>query len=176
MSELDLLGAGERAQVLHGWNDTAADFPAGATLHGLIEAQARPTPDAVAVHVRGRDRRPTRELDARANRVAHRLRAAGVGPAALVAVCAERSAELVVALLGVLKAGAAYLPLDPDYPADRLAFMLADAAAPVVLVQARLPTCCRAPTPRCSSSTTRRPGPTQPAPARRRRRPATPRT
>ncbi|GAB3938138.1 hypothetical protein GCM10027614_17630 [Micromonospora vulcania] len=78
------------------------------------------------------------ELNAAANRVAHRLRAAGVGPETLVGVCAERSVELVAGLLGVLKAGGAYLPLDPEYPADRLAFMVTDAAAPVVLVQEHL--------------------------------------
>ncbi|MEU6999205.1 amino acid adenylation domain-containing protein [Nonomuraea sp. NPDC046570] len=117
------------------WNDTAADFPDGRTLHSLVEEQVARTPDAVAVTFEG-ESLTYRELDERANRVARRL--AGLGAGGLVAICAERSAELVVGLLGILKAGAAYVPLDPEYPADRLAFMLADAAAPVVLTQTRL--------------------------------------
>ncbi|MFF5232190.1 amino acid adenylation domain-containing protein [Dactylosporangium sp. NPDC000521] len=138
VSTVDLLEADERDQVLHRWNDTAADFPADATLPGLIAAQAARTPDAVAVQFQ--DRRLTyRELEAAADRVARRLRVEGAGPGGLVAVSAERSTDLVVGLLGVLKAGAAYVPLDPDYPADRLAFMLADADAPVLLTQSRLP-------------------------------------
>ena len=107
------------------------------TLHGLVEAQAARSPDAVAVAFEGA-RLTYRELNARADAVAYRLCGLGVGPETLVAVCAERSLELPVALLGVLKAGAAYLPLDPEYPADRLAFMLEDAAAPVVLAQESL--------------------------------------
>jgi amino acid adenylation domain-containing protein len=137
LSTVDLLEPAEREQVLRGWNDTAADFPADATLPALIAAQAARTPDAAAVQFQ--DQRLTyRELEAAADRVARRLRAEGAGPGTLVAVSAERSTELVVGLLGVLKSGAAYVPLDPDYPADRLAFMLADAGAPVLLTQSRL--------------------------------------
>ncbi|MER5337801.1 amino acid adenylation domain-containing protein [Micromonospora sp. NPDC002717] len=136
ISALDLLPADER-DLLAGWNDTAADFPEAQTLHGPIEERATRTPDAVAVTFEGRSVTYA-ELNAAANRVAHRLRAAGVGPESLVGVCAERSVELVAGLLGVLKAGGAYLPLDPEYPADRLAFMVTDAAAPVVLVQEHL--------------------------------------
>ncbi|SCG49819.1 non-ribosomal peptide synthetase/MFS transporter [Micromonospora halophytica] len=136
VSALDLLAPDER-ELLAAWNDTAAEFPATQTLHGPIEERAAATPDAVAVTID--DRSATyAELNAAANRVAHRLRAAGVGPETLVGVCAERSVELVAGLLGVLKAGGAYLPLDPEYPADRLAFMVDDAAAPVVLVQRHL--------------------------------------
>ncbi|WP_229402064.1 non-ribosomal peptide synthetase/MFS transporter [Micromonospora okii] len=136
ISALDLLAPDERA-LLAGWNDTAADFPAGETLHGPIEERAAATPDAVALTFEGRGVTYA-ELNAAANRVAHRLRAAGVGPETLVGVCAERSVELVAGLLGVLKAGGAYLPLDPEYPADRLSFMVTDAAAPVVLTQEHL--------------------------------------
>ncbi|MGN9806188.1 amino acid adenylation domain-containing protein [Micromonospora sp. L32] len=136
VAALDLLPPAERA-LLASWNDTAADFPATQTLHGPIEERAARTPDAVAVTIEGRSTTYA-ELNAAANRVAHRLRAAGVGPETLVGVCAERSVELVTGLLGVLKAGGAYLPLDPEYPADRLAFMVDDAAAPVVLVQEHL--------------------------------------
>ncbi|MET8910070.1 amino acid adenylation domain-containing protein [Micromonospora sp. NPDC004551] len=136
VSRLELLPADERA-LLAGWNDTAADFPREQTLHGPIEERAAATPDAVAVTIEGRSLTYA-ELNAAANRIAHRLRAAGVGPETLVGVCAERSVELVAGLLGVLKAGGAYLPLDPEYPADRLAFMVTDADAPVVLVQEHL--------------------------------------
>ncbi|MEH0844049.1 amino acid adenylation domain-containing protein [Micromonospora sp. CPCC 205711] len=136
VSALDLLPADER-ELLAAWNDTAADFPTAQTLHGPIEQRAARTPDAVAVTIDGRSATYA-ELNAAANRIAHRLRVAGVGPETLVGVCAERSVELVAGLLGVLKAGGAYLPLDPEYPADRLAFMVEDAAAPVVLVQERL--------------------------------------
>ncbi|MFB9443510.1 amino acid adenylation domain-containing protein [Dactylosporangium vinaceum] len=114
----------------------AVDVP-DATLAGLLAAQVHRTPDAPAVTFEGRSWTYA-ELDTAAGRVAGRLRRLGVGPGSLVAVCAERSHELVAALLGVLKAGAAYVPLDPEYPADRLAFMLTDAAAPVVLTQGHL--------------------------------------
>ncbi|MET9300169.1 amino acid adenylation domain-containing protein [Micromonospora aurantiaca] len=136
VSRLPLLPVAER-DLLAAWNDTTADFPRAETLHGPIEERAAATPDAVAVTIDGHSRTYA-ELNAQANRVAHRLRAAGVGPETLVGVCAERSVELVAGLLGVLKAGGAYLPLDPEYPADRLAFMVGDADAPVVLVQSHL--------------------------------------
>ncbi|MFG1871602.1 non-ribosomal peptide synthetase/MFS transporter [Micromonospora arborensis] len=136
VSALDLLAPAER-ELLAGWNDTDHDFPRQQTLHAPIEERAAHTPDAVALRFAGRSVTYA-ELNAAANRVAHRLRACGVGPETLVGVCAERSVELVAGLLGVLKAGGAYLPLDPEYPADRLAFMVTDAAAPVVLVQAHL--------------------------------------
>ncbi|HEY7485632.1 MAG TPA: amino acid adenylation domain-containing protein [Streptosporangiaceae bacterium] len=142
LAELDLLTERERRLVLDDWNDTAAALQdAAATLHGLIETQAARTPDAVAVRFEGTSQSYA-ELNAAANRVAHVLRAHGVGSGTLVAVCAERSPELMAGLLGVLKAGGAYLPLDPDYPPDRLAFMLTDAfaddPAPVLLTQRAL--------------------------------------
>ncbi|MER7892982.1 amino acid adenylation domain-containing protein [Micromonospora sp. NPDC094482] len=136
ISALGLLAPAER-ELLAAWNDTAADFPRTETLHGSIEERAARTPDAVALRFEGRSVTYA-ELNSAANRIAHRLRAAGVGPETLVGVCAERSVELVAGLLGVLKAGGAYLPLDPEYPADRLAFMLTDADAPVVLIQEHL--------------------------------------
>ncbi|HZI20311.1 MAG TPA: non-ribosomal peptide synthase/polyketide synthase [Pyrinomonadaceae bacterium] len=137
VSELELLSGAERHSLLVGWNDTAASYPAGATLHGLFEAQAARTPGAAALVAEG-VQLSYRELDERADCLARRLRRLGVGPDSLVGVLAERSAEMVVGLLGVLKAGGAYLPLDPDYPADRLAYMLEDAAAGVLLAQERL--------------------------------------
>ncbi|MET8846329.1 amino acid adenylation domain-containing protein [Amycolatopsis sp. NPDC004625] len=135
LSDLDILGD-QRDLVVNRWNDTAGEVPPG-TLHSLVEAQVARTPDAPALTFRG-ESLTYRELDDRANRLAHRLRELRVGPGTLVGVFAQRSFELVIALFGVLKAGGAYVPLDPEYPADRLAFMLEDAAAPVVLTQAAL--------------------------------------
>ncbi|HLH25147.1 MAG TPA: amino acid adenylation domain-containing protein [Chloroflexota bacterium] len=134
---LPLLSDAERQQLLVEWNATAAPYPRDVCLHDLVEQQVARTPDAVAVAFEG-EGVSYRELDARANRLAHYLQRQGVGPDVLVGLCLERSVEMVVALLGVLKAGGAYLPLDPTYPHDRLAFMLDEAAPPVVLTQARL--------------------------------------
>ncbi|HVH13031.1 MAG TPA: amino acid adenylation domain-containing protein, partial [Longimicrobium sp.] len=122
---------------IHPWNDTARDYPGGACVHELVEAQARRTPDAVAVSCG--DRHLTYgELDARANQAAHLLRRHGVGPDVLVGVYMERSLALIVGMLGVLKAGGAYVPLDLAYPAERLAFMAADAGVRVIITQERL--------------------------------------
>jgi amino acid adenylation domain-containing protein len=107
-------------------------------LHEVFEERARATPDAVAV-VSGEVRVTYRELNATANRIAHRLRSAGVGPGVRVGICAERGAGLIAAVLGVLKAGGAYVPLDPSYPAERVAFMLADAQPSVVLTDGAEP-------------------------------------
>ncbi|MFL6127650.1 MAG: amino acid adenylation domain-containing protein, partial [Mycobacteriales bacterium] len=136
VGELALLDGGERDRVLVEWA-TGPAGPVGGTLPELVAEQVRRTPGAVAV-VDERRRLTYRELDAAANRVAHRLAAAGAGVESVVAVCAERGVDLVVALLGVLRSGAAYLPLDPDYPADRLSFMLADSGAAALLSQHRL--------------------------------------
>jgi amino acid adenylation domain-containing protein len=134
VADAEILDAAEHAELISAFNDTASGYPEEMTLHGLVEAQAARTPGAVAVTFEGAAL-SYRELNARADAVAYRLCELGAGPETLVAVCAERSSELPVALLGVLKSGAAYLPLDPEYPPDRLAFMLADAATPVVLTQ-----------------------------------------
>ncbi|WP_437589100.1 non-ribosomal peptide synthase/polyketide synthase [Sorangium sp. So ce1000] len=134
VGELSLLGELESRRVVTAWNATERAYPRERHVHELFEAQAARTPDAVAV-IFGERRLSYRELNARANRVAHALRKRGVGPDVLVAIAAERSVELVVGLLGILKAGGAYVPIDPDYPADRIAYMLEDAAAPVLLSQ-----------------------------------------
>ena len=133
LAELPLLDPGERHQLLAEWSDTAA-FPAHrpACLHELFEAQARRTPDAVAL-VDGAREILYRELDLEAERLAARLRARGAGPEAIVGVWLDRTAGLVAALLGILKAGAAYLPLDPRQPRPRLAAALAGARAALVL-------------------------------------------
>jgi non-ribosomal peptide synthetase component F len=111
----------ERRRVLEDWNDTARDVP-GVTVLGLFEAQAGRTPDAPAV-VHGGVTVSYAELNARANRLARYLVGLGAGPERLVAVVMPRSAEMVVAVLAVLKAGAAYVPVDPGYPGDRIGFM-----------------------------------------------------
>jgi amino acid adenylation domain-containing protein len=137
LAQLPLLSPAERHQVVREWNATATPYPERACLHELFAAQAERTPDAVAVSWEGGEL-SYRDLDRRANQLAHRLRRMGVGLETLVAVAIERSPELLVALVGVLKAGGAYLPLDPSYPRERLAFLMADARAPVLLAQERL--------------------------------------
>jgi amino acid adenylation domain-containing protein len=139
LSMLPLLTEQERHQMLVEWNDTRTDYPTDCCLHELFDAQAERTPDAIAVVFE--DQQLTyRELNRRANQLAHYLRRLGVGPDVLVGICVERSLEMVVGLLGVLKAGGAYVPLDPAYPRERLAFMLEDAKVSVLLTQQRLVT------------------------------------
>ncbi|HEX8351781.1 MAG TPA: amino acid adenylation domain-containing protein [Pyrinomonadaceae bacterium] len=137
VSDLPLLTAGERRQLLVEWNDTARVYPAEKCLHQLCEEQAARTPGAAAV-IFEREELTYAKLNARANRLARRLRALGVGADTRVGVMMERSTELVVALLAVLKAGGAYVPLDPSYPRERLSFMLEDADCHVLLTQRRL--------------------------------------
>jgi len=134
--QVPLLGANER-RLVDAWNDSTQDFPEGRCAHRLVEDQARRTPGAVAVECRGQ-RLTYGDLDRRANQLAHYLGTLGVGPESRVGVALGRSLELPVALLGVLKAGAAYVPLDPDYPEERLAYIAQDAEAEVVLSLERL--------------------------------------
>ncbi|MFE6868131.1 amino acid adenylation domain-containing protein [Kitasatospora sp. NPDC057692] len=138
LSTLDDLPEAERAFEVERFNDTAAARPA-TTLTALVAEQIARTPDAVAVAFEDGAALTYRQLDAAADRIAVRLAAEGVGPGSLVAISAERSPELVAGLLGVLRTGAGYTPLEPGYPAERLAFLLADSAAPVLLTQRRLP-------------------------------------
>ncbi|HEU0300275.1 MAG TPA: condensation domain-containing protein, partial [Longimicrobium sp.] len=130
VEDLPLLPEAERRQVLEEWNATEAAYPADTCIHELFEAQAERTPDAAAV-VFEEQQLTYRELNERANRLAHHLRRLGIGPEVRVGVCLERTHEMVVSLLGVLKAGGAYVPLDPGYPAERLAFTLADSGVAV---------------------------------------------
>jgi amino acid adenylation domain-containing protein len=132
IGELEMLTDGER-DAFAAWNATAMACP-GVCVHQLIEAQARTRPDRVALRM-GAAQLTYAELDTRADRLAHALRSRGVGADDLVGVCLERSPEMVVALLAVLKAGAAYVPMDPDFPRQRLAFMLEDAGIGVVVTQ-----------------------------------------
>ncbi|HEY4576054.1 MAG TPA: amino acid adenylation domain-containing protein, partial [Thermoanaerobaculia bacterium] len=148
LSELPLLTAPERQELLADWGVKAA-HPAEDALHRLFAKQARLQPAAVAVTIAGMgERRLTYgELDRRANRLAHRLRALGVGPEVPVPLCVERSLDLVVGILGILKAGGGYVPVDPSYPAERIDWILTDSqsgvASPVLVTQtglaARLP-------------------------------------
>jgi len=144
ISQLPLLTEAERQRILVGWNDTGAPFPRDKCVHELFEAQAAKSPDAIAV-IFEEEEISYGELNARANRLAHRLRKLGVGPEVLVGLLNERSVEMIVGLLAILKAGGAYVPLDPEYPIDRLAFMAEDAGIKVLLchgaTRERLPEC-----------------------------------
>jgi len=137
IGQLPMLTEGEREQLLARWNDTAAEFPQGECVHQLFEEQVRQTPDALAV-ADGRKRWSYAELNGRADSLAAELRKLGVGPDICVGVCLERSVEMVAAKLAVWKAGGAYAPLDPSYPAERLKFMFADSKMPVLLTQTSL--------------------------------------
>ncbi|HYH81956.1 MAG TPA: amino acid adenylation domain-containing protein, partial [Longimicrobium sp.] len=137
VGRLALLSEAERLQVVEGWNDTGAAYPSETTIHALFEAQVARTPDAVAVVSEG-DSLTYAALNARSNQLAHHLRTLGAGPDARVALCMERGLGMMMGLLGVLKAGAAYVPLDPSYPEDRLRYMLEDSAPMVLLTQAAL--------------------------------------
>ena len=137
VSDLPLLTEGERQQLLLNWNDTTVDCPKDLCIHQLFEAQVERTPDAIAVVLE--DRQLTYdELNRQANQLANHLRLLGVGPEVPVAICLKHSVEMVVGLLGILKAGGVYVPLDPAYPKERLAFMLEDAKVPVILTQGAL--------------------------------------
>ena len=137
ISEIPLLSEQERDRMLVEWNDTEVVYPPGAFIHVMFEDQARRTPDAAAVVFEG-GCLSYDQLNKRANQLASYLRAKGVGSEAIVGICLDRSLNMVVGLLGILKAGAAYMPLNPDHPNERLAFMLRDAQAPVLLTERRL--------------------------------------
>ncbi len=133
LDELEMLSEEERAQLV-AWNDTATEYPRAHCVHELFEAQVERTPDAVAVSF-GEVRVTYRELNTRANQLARHLRLRGVGPEVSVGIMLERSIEMVVGMLGILKAGGVYVPLDPTYPKQRLAFMLEDTSARVLLTR-----------------------------------------
>jgi amino acid adenylation domain-containing protein len=132
IADLPLLTESERRLMLHDWNANALPYRREQCIHSLFEMQARYTPDATALIV-GAERLSYAELDRRASALAQVLRAQGAGPEVPVAVCSDRSAALIVALLAILKAGSYYVPLDPAYPAERLQFMLDDTEAPLLL-------------------------------------------
>ena len=134
---LPMLADEERHFLVKECNATAIDYPRAHTLHALFEEQVARTPEATAVVFEGA-RLSYRELNERANRLAHGLRALGVGPEVLVGICLHRSLDLIVALLGVLKSEGAYVPLDPTYPEERLRMMLDDSSAPVLLTEGKI--------------------------------------
>jgi amino acid adenylation domain-containing protein len=137
LKELPLLTEAEKHQLLIEWNKTWAEYPQDQCIHQLFEAQVERTPDAVAVVFE--DKQLTyRQLNQQANQLAHYLQKLGVGSEVLVGICLERSLEMVVALLGVLKSGGAYVPLDPAYPSERLTYTLNDSQASVLLTHSKL--------------------------------------
>lgn len=137
VSQLPVLTLRERHQLLVEWNNTTKEYPQDKCIHQLFEEQVERSPDAIAV-VFEEEHLTYRDLNQRANRIAHHLRTLGVGPEVLVGICVERSLEMVVGLLGILKAGGAYVPLDPTYPSERLQCMLEDSGVQVLLTQAWL--------------------------------------
>ena len=136
ISSLPLLSASERYQLLVTWNDTQVDYP-NLCIHQLFEAQTEQTPEAIAVVFQD-EQLTYHELNIRSNKIAHYLLSLGIGPDVIVAICCDRSLEMIMGLLGILKAGAAYLPLDPTHPQQRLNLMLSDSAASVLLTQQHL--------------------------------------
>jgi aspartate racemase len=134
---LPMLTEAERHQLLVEWNDTKKSYSKDKCIHELFEAEVERSRDAPAV-IFGDQELTYRELNSRANRIAHYLRKLGVGPEVLVGVCAKRSLDMVIGLLGILKAGGAYVPLDPAYPKERLAFVLQDAQVSVLLTEQQL--------------------------------------
>ncbi|MBW4500872.1 MAG: amino acid adenylation domain-containing protein [Scytonema hyalinum WJT4-NPBG1] len=137
IADLPLLTEVERHQLLVEWNDTKRNYPQNQCIHQLFEQQVELTPDAIAL-IFENQKLTYRELNERANKVAHYLKTLGVKPEVLVGICMERSLEMVIGILAIAKAGGAYVPLDPTYPKERLAFMLADAQVSVLLVQPHL--------------------------------------
>ena len=134
LAKLPFLSDRERHQLLVEWNETRAEYSNGSYIHELFETQVAKTPDAIAVE--DEEKALTYlELSGRANQLAHYLRKLGAGPGSLVGICLQRSVEMVVGLLGILKTGGAYVPLDPTYPGERLAFILQDARVKVLLSQ-----------------------------------------
>jgi amino acid adenylation domain-containing protein len=135
--EAQVLADAERQKLLIEWNRTELEYPREASVHELFEAQVERTPDAVAA-IFGGEEITYRELNRRANQLAHHLRSLGVGPDVFVGLCVERSFALLVGALGIFKAGGAYVPLDWTYPSERVRFMLEDTKAPLVVTQSTL--------------------------------------
>lgn len=136
LSNIPLLTVAEHDQLLVEWNATRVDYPRDKCIHELFEEQVVRTPGAVAV-ICADERVTYRELNRRANQLAHRLKSLGVGPEVPVGICIERSLEMIVGLFGILKAGGAYVPIDPSYPKERIAYIMADAKVPVLLINKR---------------------------------------
>jgi non-ribosomal peptide synthetase component F len=133
VARIEIIGPEERQQLLEEWNATEVDFGRDVCIHELFERQVEQTPDNMAVEC-GSQEITYRELDRRANQLAHYLQKQGIGPEMVVGIWVERSMEMVIGLLGVLKAGAAYMPLDGNYPEERLEYMIEDARVSLMLV------------------------------------------
>ncbi|MGG0792541.1 amino acid adenylation domain-containing protein [Brevibacillus laterosporus] len=137
MKELDLLTEEEKTQILEVWGNTAASYPREKTIHQLFEEQVERTPHQVAVVFENKQL-TYRELNEKANRLARVLRAQGVGPDQAVGILVERSLEMIVGILAILKAGGAYVPINPEYPEERIRFMLEDSGIKLLLLQSQL--------------------------------------
>ncbi len=137
INKLPILSEAEKQKILVAWNDTKKDYPQDISIHQLFESQVEKTPDAIAVIFES-EKLTYSELNNKANQLAHYLQKLGVKPESLVGICVERSLEMVVGLLGILKAGAAYVPLDSNYPSERLAYMISDSQISVLLTQKSL--------------------------------------
>ncbi|MBY7738569.1 non-ribosomal peptide synthetase [Paenibacillus polymyxa] len=137
IASLEMLTEEEIRELMRGFNDSEADYPRQQTIHGLFEEQAELYPDNVAAVMNERQL-TYRELNERSNRLARKLRETGVEADQLVAILAERSLDMVVGILAILKAGGAYVPVDPDYPEERIRFMIEDSGAPLLLIQKHL--------------------------------------
>ncbi len=137
LDQLEVVGPSERNQLIFSFNNTSADYPTGKTLHQLFEERVELAPQAIAVEFED-EQLTYAELNARANQLAHYLRGLGVGPDVLVGVLMERSVEMAVGLLAILKSGGAYVPIDPEYPSERIRYMLDDSGVPVLLTQSHL--------------------------------------
>ncbi|SCW30123.1 non-ribosomal peptide synthase domain TIGR01720/amino acid adenylation domain-containing protein [Paenibacillus tianmuensis] len=140
LSSIEIITAEEKSRILDAWGDTKADYPQEKTVHQLFEEQAERTPERIAV-VFEESRLTYRELNQQANRLARMLRAEGVQAGQLVGLMTERSIETIVGLFGILKAGGAYVPIDPEYPEERIRYMLKDSGAKLLLTQQRLREC-----------------------------------
>ncbi|MBW4633662.1 MAG: amino acid adenylation domain-containing protein, partial [Iphinoe sp. HA4291-MV1] len=137
LSDLAILSTNEQHQILVEWNNTLSEYSKDVCMHQLFEQQVEKTPAAVAVSFDS-EQLTYRELNAKANQLAHHLRSLGVRPEVLVGICTQRSTQMLVGLLAVLKAGGAYVPVDPNYPTERLEYILADSQVSVVLTQQHL--------------------------------------
>ena len=134
LSSLQMLSQKEKGQVITAWNRTKTEYPSDLSIHKVFEDQANRTPDAIAIKAEGKEL-TYRNLNDKANQLAHYLQRVGIQAETLVGICVNRSLEMIVGMLGILKAGGAYLPLDPGYPKERLAFMIEDSRIPILLTQ-----------------------------------------
>lgn len=134
--DLSLLSHQEIKQLFGEWNNTQADYPQNTCIHQLFEAQVAKNPNKVAVSFEG-EQLTYQQLNERANKLAHHLKSLNVLPEVTVGICLERSLNLVIGLLAILKSGGSYVPLDPAYPYDRLAFMIEDSQMPVLITQSQ---------------------------------------